>query len=140
MRCLKKWLTDETLMKGWGTPPFLDYKVQEWTEDPNKVILMIEDTESGNIIGFVNFYNWDRKKHIASRGTLVEPKYQNKGYGKSAILKSNRYAFEEMKLKRIELYVDDDNKISRHITEKLGYRHDRYDPSKKRHYYFMLPD
>jgi RimJ/RimL family protein N-acetyltransferase len=42
-----------------------------------------------------------------------------------------------MKLKRIELYVEADNERSRHITEKLGYTLDRFDPIKQRYYYYM---
>jgi len=134
---LQKWLTDEELMNGWGMPPFWDHKVREWAEESDKVILIVKDKDSGKIVGFVNFYDWDKKKRVASRGTLIDSKYQNKGYGKAAILESNRYAFKEMKLKRIELYVEEDNKVSRHITEKLGYKYDRYDSKKKRHHYFM---
>lgn len=134
---LKKWLTNEKLMKGWGMPPFWEHKVQEWAEELDKVILMIRDDNLKKIVGFVNFYDWNKNRQVASRGTLIDPKYQNQGYGKAAIKNSNKYAFEKMKLKRIELYVDDENKISRHLTEKLGYKYDKYDPKKKRHYFYM---
>ena len=100
-------------------------------------MLMVKDVDTCEIVGMVNFYGWDKEKHVASRGTLIDPKFQNKGYGKAAILLSNKYAFDEMKLKRIELYVEGDNEVSRHTTEKLGYKLDRYNPQKDRYYYFM---
>jgi len=137
---LKKWLTNEILMKGWGMPPFWEDKVEGWAGEPDKVILMIKDETLDKIVGFVNFYDWDKEKRVASRGTLVDPKHQNKGYGKMAIVESNKYAFDQMKLERIELYIEDDNEASRHITEKLGYTYDRYDPAKKRHYYFVTSE
>lgn len=137
LQLLEKWLTDEKLMAGWDIPPFWPDKVKGWADEPNKVILMIEVAETGEVIGFVNFYEWDKKKGVASRGTLIDPKFQNRGYGKESILASNKYAFERMGLKRIELYVSGDNKVSRHIAEKLGYKFDRFDVKKNRYYYFM---
>ncbi len=134
---LKKWLTDKKLMKGWGMSPFVDSTISEWAGEPNRVVLMVEDLDLEKIVGFVNFYDWDREKKVASRGTLIEPKYQNRGYGKVAILESNKYAFKKMNLERIELYVDKDNEVSKHITEKLGYKLDRYDDKKKRYWYYM---
>lgn len=134
---LVKWLTDEELMRGWDMPPFWPHKVEEWANEQDKVILMIRDIEMGEIAGFVNFYEWDKEKAVASRGTLIDPKYQNKGYGKIAIKLSNQFAFDEMKLRRIELYVSGANDVSRHITEKLGYKFDWYNPEKDRYYYFM---
>jgi len=134
---LEKWLTNEELMHGWGIPPFKKDEIYPWTEDPTRVILMVKDEKNGNIVGFVNFYKWNREKGIASRGTLIDPEYQNQGYGKASIEASNKYAFENMGLKKIELYVEADNERSRHVTEKLGYTFDHFDPTKQRYYYYM---
>jgi ribosomal-protein-alanine N-acetyltransferase len=112
-------------------------EVNKWASDSTRVVLMVKDVSSKEVVGMVNFYDWNKEKQIASRGTLIDPKFQNKGYGKAAILLSNKYAFDEMKLKRIELYVEGDNEVSRHITEKLGYKLDRYDSKKDKYYYFM---
>lgn len=134
---LEKWLTNKELMHGWGMPIFKVEEIAPWTEDPTRVILVVQNKKNGEIVGFVNFYEWSKKNAKASRGTLIDPKYQNQGFGKAAILESNKYAFEEMKLKRIELYVEADNERSRHITEKLGYTFERFDPIKQRYYYSM---
>lgn len=134
---LRKWLTDEKLMSGWDMPPFWANKVEEWANEPNKVIMMVRKIETGEIIGFVNFYDWNKTKRIASRGTLIDPMFQNQGFGKEAILATNKYAFDQMRLKRIELYVSGDNEVSRHITEKLGYKFDRFNKKRNRYYYFM---
>ncbi len=98
---------------------------------------MVQNRLDAKIVGFVNFYEWDPKNAKASRGTLIDPEYQNLGFGKAAIQESNKYAFDVMKLKRIQLYVEADNKRSRHVTEKLGYTLDHFDPIKQRYYYFM---
>lgn len=131
------WLTDDELMRGWGMAPFKKEDLPLWVDDPTRVILIVGEKENGQIVGFVDFYKWDKDKGVASRGTLIDPKYQNKGYGKAAILESNRYAFTRMGLKRIDLYVQGDNKRSRHITEKLGYKLDKYDSGQDRFYYFI---
>ena len=124
-------------MHGWGMPPFKKEEIISWAKDPTRVILMVKDEKKGHIVGFVNFYEWDKGKAIASRGTLIDPVYQNQGFGKASIEESNKFAFEEMGLKRIELYVEADNKKSRHVTEKLGYILDRFDPIKQKYYYYM---
>ncbi len=125
-------------MHGWGMDTFENSEeVNKWASDPTRVILMVKNISNDEIIGMVNFYDWDKEKQTASRGTLIDPKFQNRGYGKASILLSNKYAFDEMKLTRIELYVEGDNVISRHLTEKLGYKLDRYDSKKDKYYYFM---
>lgn len=136
-KLLEKWLTNEDLMHGWGMPIFKKEEITPWTEDPTRVILMVQNQKNEKIVGFVNFYEWDKENAKASRGTLIGPEYQNQGFGKAAIEESNKYAFEEMGLKRIELYVEADNERSRHVTEKLGYIFDRFDPIKRRYYYYM---
>ncbi len=135
---LTNWLQNKDLMHGWGMNIFENSEeVNKWASDSTRVVLMVRDVSSDEIVGMVNFYDWDKEKQVASRGTLIDPKFQSKGYGKAAILLSNKYAFDEIKLKRIELYVEGDNKVSRHITEKLGYKFDRYNPQKDRYYYYM---
>jgi ribosomal-protein-alanine N-acetyltransferase len=135
---LTNWLQDKDLMHGWGMDTFKNSEeVNKWATDPTRVVLMAKDAVSCEIVGMVNFYRWDKEKKAASRGTLIDPKFQNKGYGKAAILLSNKYAFDEMKLSRIELYVEGYNVVSRHLTEKLGYKFDRYNPKKDKYYYFM---
>lgn len=135
---LTNWLQNKDLMHGWGMDTFENSEeVNKWASDSTRVVLMVKDIRSDEIVGMVNFYGWNKEKQTASRGTLIDPKFQNKGYGKAAILISNKYAFDEMKLTRIELYVEGDNEVSRHITEKLGYKFDRYNPQKDRYYYFM---
>lgn len=136
-KILEKWLTNAQLMHGWGMSIFKTEEIAPWTQEPTRVILMVQNQTDSKTIGFVNFYEWDKDNAKAKRGTLIDPEYQNQGYGKAAIEKSNKYAFEEMKLKRIELYVEADNKRSRHVTEKLGYLFDHFDPKKQRYYYYM---
>lgn len=136
-KLLAKWLTNEDLMHGWGMPAFKKVEIASWTEDPTRLILMVQHPKNGKIVGFINFYEWDKENARASRGTLIDPKYQNQGFGKAAIKESNKYAFRDMKLKRIELYVEADNERSRHVTAKLGYTLDRFDPIKKRYYYYI---
>lgn len=138
LEILTNWLQNKELMRGWGMDIFESSdEVNKWASDATRVVLMVKDVVSCEIVGMVNFYDWDKEKQTASRGTLIDPKFQNKGYGKAAIFLSNKYAFDEMKLTRIELYVEGYNEVSRHITEKLGYKLDRYDSKKDKYYYFM---
>jgi len=134
---LSKWLVDKELMHNWGMPIFKKEDIGSWIEDPTRVILMIRDDQGGNVIGFVNFYNWDKNKATASMGILIDPKYQNQGYGKIAIKEVNNYAFDKLGLKKIELYVESVNQRSRHVMEKAGYIFDHFNPIKQKYFYYM---
>jgi hypothetical protein len=75
-KLLEKWLTNKELMHGWGMPVFKPEDIKPWTEDPTRVILMAQNKKDGNIVGFVNFYEWNKEKAKARRGTLIDPAYQ----------------------------------------------------------------
>lgn len=128
---------DKKLMHDWEMSPFKKEDIGSWIEDPTRVILMIKDSEEGRIIGFVNFYNWDKKKATASIGILIDPKYQNQGFGKIAVSEANNYAFDKLGLKRIELYVEADNQRSKHVMEKAGYILDHFNSAKQKYFYYM---
>lgn len=134
---LEKWLVDKDLMHDWGLPAFKVDEIASWAYDPKKVILMVQNKKNGDIVGFVNLYEWDRRNAKASMGILIDPKYQNQGFGKIAIEELNKYAFKEMKLKRINLYVEADNKRSKYVMEKMGYILDRFDSKKHKYYYHL---
>ena len=80
---------------------------------------------------FITPFSWEMIKAFSFYEKAILPN------GKGWIEESNKFAFEEMGLKRIELYVEADNKKSRHVTEKLGYILDRFDPIKQKYYYYM---
>lgn len=132
---LSKWLIDEELMHDWGMPPFKKEDIYPWIKDLTRIIFIIKNGEK--IIGFVNFYNWNKNKATASMGILIDPKYQNQGFGKISVEESNRYAFDKMKLKRIELYVEADNERSKHVMEKAGYILDHFNPIKQKYFYYI---
>jgi RimJ/RimL family protein N-acetyltransferase len=133
---LQKWMADPALMHGWGGRPMDADKVASWAQDDNSVIIILYDNSEAPI-GFVCLYGFNPLTQTIKRGTLIYHEHQGKGYGQAAILATNAYARDKLGIKRIELYVYEDNTRSLHITEKLGYIYNYFDEAKRNHYFYM---
>jgi len=134
---LEKWMLNSELMEGWGGRPMAKDKVLELVREPNSLFLMIYTIDVPEPIGFVCFYSVNLNKKIASRGTMIDHKFQGNGYGKVAIKASNKYIRKHLGIERIELWVKDGNDRSLHITKSLGYKYDYFDKKHNIHYFYM---
>ncbi|NIT99570.1 MAG: GNAT family N-acetyltransferase, partial [Nitrosopumilaceae archaeon] len=61
---------------------------------------------------------FNRKAEIS---ILISPEYQDKGYGKEALLMLMRFAFKKMNLYRLEAEVIDYNDKAKSLFEKVGF-------------------
>lgn len=81
---------------------------------------MIENFE-GEVVGFIGLGNIDMKNGCASGiGTRIAPQFHSRGYATDARLTLYNYAFNELRLHRIEGTAFDDNKASIRSMEKSG--------------------
>lgn len=124
-RCLK-WINDMDVVKLAGPPRFPKSKVEEekWfektTNDDKNRVLAIE--ANGKHIGNVGLHNIDFRNRNAMLGIMIgDKKYWNKGYGEDAIKMLIFFAFEEMNLHRIFLYVREDNERAIRCYEKCKF-------------------
>lgn len=60
--------------------------------------------------------------HWAMMGYMVHNQFQRQGYGKEAIVAAVEMFFKELKIHRIELQIDVDNKPSLQFAESLGFQ------------------
>jgi len=111
----------------WCTPDFSRLSSEEWIgmqeslwsagEEYNFVI---EDTESGRFLGSVAVNRIDRVNRTAGLGYWVRTNMSRKGVATAAARLAARFAFEDLGMRRIELFIRYDNIASRRVAEKLG--------------------
>ena len=121
-----KWLADPDVRR-WlaavGDPPTLDDEYAWWEErraDPDNVLWSIDDAD-GNLVGSTDLRVVPHAAR-AELGIAIQDKTRwSQGLGTAAIQLVLRYAFEEMKLHRVELHVDEQNARGIRCYEKCGF-------------------
>jgi ribosomal-protein-serine acetyltransferase len=78
----------------------------------------------GRLVGAVRFndVNWRHKS--TSLGWWVDEASEGRGLVAKAVKVMIAYAFNEMKLNRLEAYCHADNQRSRALAERLGFKHE----------------
>lgn len=113
----------EKTIVGWALP--LSRKDEEkWYanySNTEHAIRYIIQTYQGEVIGLTGLGNIDMKNGCAKgMGIRILPKVQARGYATDAYMTLFNYAFNELRLHRIETSAFDDNIASLKFQEKLG--------------------
>ncbi len=89
---------------------------------------------SDELIGSAGLYKWIKKTSQVETGYDLDPKYWDQGIMTEAMTAIVQYAFQVMKVNRIEALVSPRNKGSLELVRRLGFRkegtlreHDFYD-------------
>ena len=77
--------------------------------------------EPADLIGTIGYWKITKEHYRAEIGYMLMPRYFNKGYMTEAIIKTNEYAFNEMKLHSIEANINPFNAASEAILLKTGF-------------------
>jgi len=124
---LQKWMNDPNLTK-WLGPRFpISLEEQNcWYDklvtDPTKRKLLIEDLQ-GRAIGLVSLMDINFKDRCAEFGIyLGEREALGKGQGKDASITLMKFAFSELGLHRLFLYVFEENTRAIKSFEACGFR------------------
>ncbi|MCG4585424.1 GNAT family N-acetyltransferase, partial [Anaerosalibacter bizertensis] len=74
-------------------------------------------------VGLIGLLSIDKKNSKAEYYiTLGEDKYKGKGIAKLASIKLIKYAFEEIRINKIYLFTEIENKSAQRLFEKIGFR------------------
>ena len=122
------WLNDKEVRRWLAMsemPPLTLESEREWyqkmREDPRCVIWCIE-SEEGRPIGDVGLGLIDKTHKRAELGISIgDQALWGRGLGTDAIQRVLRYAFDELALRRVQLYVDEDNLRGIRCYEKCGF-------------------
>jgi RimJ/RimL family protein N-acetyltransferase len=124
-----RWLSDPEVTQHLGSdvrfqPPTMEDEerwFQDTAQDPNKTNWTIE-AKSGLILGSIDLRNISTSNAWGELGILIGDKHQwDKGYGTDAVRTLVRYAFEELRLHRVQLTVSEENKRGIKCYWKCGF-------------------
>lgn len=82
---------------------------------------MIEDRETGKVIGTCGFLAYEQEHHRTELGYDLSSAYWGKGIMKEVALCIIQFGFEQMKLNKIEAKIEPANQSSIRLIEKLGF-------------------
>lgn len=133
---LESWLQNNELMRQMDMGPFTAEEISAWPTE-GKVVLMVEDRDSSEVVGFVNFYSFTTENSSCKRGTLIDPKWQGRGYGKTAVRDSNQWAFTNLDINKIIAYTTGENSRSKNNLLSSGMTYDYFSEAKQRHYFYQ---
>ena len=100
----------ENSIKSWNRKPILSY------------IFAIEHKKQKKVIGVVILYLRNNDLGKGTTVSWINPKYQRKGYITEAKISLHNFAFNELKLRRIDSSTFIENIISKNALKKLGFK------------------
>ncbi|MEE1945131.1 GNAT family protein [Pedobacter sp. KR3-3] len=121
-----QWANDpdiQYMLGGWHFPTNLNDQ-EKWFQTLNCNSLNQRFTVTNNdgvIIGMANLVNINFKDGNAELGLIVDKRFQGLGYGKEIVLSLVKYAFNELRLNRIETTVIAYNQPSLSLFANCGW-------------------
>jgi len=102
---------------------FLKRKIKIWRgKDINDYVFMIELRSEKKVIGCIGLHEVDRFFGVATVGSWINKKYWRNGYMTETQIVLNNFAFNKLKLRRLNADVFTGNIASNATKIKLGYR------------------
>ncbi|NCN52144.1 GNAT family N-acetyltransferase [archaeon] len=92
---------------------------------------MIELKSEKKAIGSLGIHNLDNFNKICTTGSWLNQKYHRKGYITEAKIVVNEFAFNKLKMRKMETGAFVDNKASNATQKSIGYE---YEGLRKKHY------
>ena len=87
----------------------------------DRLDLAVTDRVTGELVGEVVLYEWDRAGRSCTFRTLLGPRGRGRGLGTEATRLIVAYGFERLGLHRIELEAWGDNHRALRVYEKVGF-------------------
>jgi RimJ/RimL family protein N-acetyltransferase len=127
LRQLQAWANDpeiQYMLGGWHFPTSMNdqeswYKSLSCNSNNQRFIIL---NESNITIGMANLININYKDGNAEHGLLLDKNYQGKGYGYKVVTAMMNYAFNELRLNRLETTIIANNQPSLNLfINKCGW-------------------
>jgi len=80
--------------------------------------------EIGTVVGVVGFHNFDQRNRKIAVGYWLGRKYWRKGYVFEAVRLACRWAFDELRVNRVQARVMARNEASSKLLLKLGFQYE----------------
>ena len=109
--------------------PYKKKDAEDWLKKmPSKIRsgeeypFCIELKSEKKVIGLIGLMNINKKHETATTGSWMNKKYWRKGYMTEAKIAVNEFAFNTLKLRKLNSVVFRDNKASNATQKRLGYK------------------
>ena len=73
-------------------------------------------------VGFIMFGYYEARSQYTLWKLLIDKKYQNKGYGKNALLLGIKYMKDEHKINKLYVGVSLVNEVAEHLYKSVGFQ------------------
>ena len=122
-------LSDDDAVRYWGRPKMTRLETAEkytrenldWMEQGHCLYWAVEDLVSGKMIGTYALLRLDIDNRRAEVGYLLHRDWWHKGFMSEAMQRVIDYAFDDLKLHRLEADTDPANAASIRLLERFGF-------------------
>lgn len=123
------WMNDPSVTAGLSVRgPFTRNDEQQWfdrvAKNDNERVWAIIFKETEEHVGFTTLFLKDTKNGIAGTGIVINPDYWDQGIATEVMQLRTKFAFEELRIHRLETGALKRNKGSWRAMEKAGYRYE----------------
>lgn len=102
---------------------FIQSKIKELKKEfPNSYLFLIELKSEKKVIGAVEVFKINYFARTGETGSWINKKYWRNGYMTEAKIALNDFAFNKLKLRRLDSPIFTDNKASNATQLKIGYK------------------
>lgn len=102
---------------------YIKRSIKRWEEkNPKSLQFMIELKSEKKVIGAIGLSNIDEFSGTADTGSWINKKHWRNGYITEAKIAVNDFAFNKLKLRKLNSKVFRDNKASNATQKKIGYK------------------
>jgi [ribosomal protein S5]-alanine N-acetyltransferase len=99
---------------------WINKSVKKWGN--KSYLFLIELKSEKKIIGCMEIHHLDKVSNKATTGSWINKKYWKKGYITEAKIAVNDFAFNKLKLRKLNSKVFKENKASNATQRKIGYK------------------
>lgn len=102
---------------------YIQKRAKKWKEKPiTDYVFVIELKSEKKVIGSIGLHKINFFNKVGTTGSWINKKYWGKGYVTEAKIALNDFAFNKLKLRRLESNVFVSNKASNAVQLKIGYK------------------
>lgn len=102
---------------------WIEHCLKEWKNKKNKKYFFFIELKSENkLIGAIDLSKKDDR--IGGTGSWINKKYHKKGYMSESKIAVNEFAFNRLKLEKLETETYENNMASQRTQESMGYKYE----------------
>jgi|SRR3972149_6294123 len=104
---------------------FIKICLKKWNQKEKKSYpFFIELKSEKKIIGVIEIFGYNKRHRICETGSWINRKYWRKGYITEAKIAVNEFAFNRLKVRKMETGAYEKNKASNATQKAMGYKYE----------------